>query len=178
VVTLFTVGVPAIALAAWARPAPIPRGHLMGSLLHFVAPAGSSLAFVGLVFYVAYLVVTGSAELAQSALTALAVFSGIGLLLLASPPRRGWTDAAPGGTRSMALAGVLLVGFVWVALHPDTSRFFDLGPLSEADLAVAAAVSIAWVVALRWIWRACLLERLLGLELPRIAEDAVPMARP
>jgi cation-transporting ATPase E len=179
VVTLFTVGVPAIALAAWARPSPAARHQLSGSLLSFVAPAGWSLALVGLIFYLAYLVVSGSAELAQSALTALSVFSGIGLLLFASPPSRGRADpdAVHGGARSVALACILLVGFVWVALHPDASRFFDLAPLSEADLAVAAIVATLWAGALRWIWRARLLERLLGVDMPRATGDLMRPTR-
>lgn len=179
VVTFFTVGVPAIALAAWARPAPAVRGRLVSTLVRFVAPAGWSLALVGLIFYLAYLVVSGSPELAQSALTALSVFGGVGLLLFASPPGHAGAapDVVPGGARSAALAGILLLGFVWVALHPGASRFFDLAPLSEADLAIAAVVAMAWAGALRWIWRAQLLERLLGVDLPRAVGDALPSTR-
>lgn len=179
VVTLFTVGVPAIALAAWARPSPAARGRLVSALVRFVAPAGWSLALVGLVFYLAYLVVSGSPELAQSALTALSVFGGVGLLLFAAPPGRAGAapDVVPGGKRSAALAGILLLGFVWVALHPGVSRFFDLAPLSETDLAIAATVAMAWAGALRWIWRAHLLDRLLGVDLPRAMGDVVRSPR-
>jgi len=179
VVTLFTVGVPAIALAAWARPSPAARGRLVSALVRFVAPAGWSLALVGLVFYLAYIVVSGSPELAQSALTALSVFGGVGLLLFAAPPGRAGAapDVVPGGKRSAALAGILLLGFVWVALHPGVSRFFDLAPLSETDLAIAATVAMAWAGALRWIWRAHLLDRLLGVDLPRAMGDVVPTPR-
>ena len=179
VVTLFTVGVPAIALAAWARPSPAARGRLVSALVRFVAPAGWSLALVGLVFYLAYIVVSGSPELAQSALTALSVFGGVGLLLFAAPPGRAGAapDVVPGGKRSAALAGILLLGFVWVALHPGVSRFFDLAPLSETDLAIAATVAVAWAGALRWIWRAHLLDRLLGVDLPRAMGDVMPTPR-
>jgi len=179
VVTLFTVGVPAIALAAWARPSPAARGRLVSALVRFVAPAGWSLALVGLVFYLAYIVVSGSPELAQSALTALSVFGGVGLLLFAAPPGRAGAapDVVPGGKRSAALAGILMLGFVWVALHPGVSRFFDLAPLSETDLAIAATVAMAWAGALRWIWRAHLLDRLLGVDLPRAMGDVVPTPR-
>jgi len=174
VVTLFTVGVPAIALAAWARPAHLARGHLVGSLLHFVAPAGWSLALVGLIFYLAYLVVGGSAELARSALTALSVFGGVGLLLFAAPPSHGWVDgdAEPGGARSVVLASILIGGFIWIALHPEASSFFDLTPLSEGDLALAAVVSVAWASTVRWIWRARLMERMLGLDLKQAPRRA------
>ena len=83
----------------------------------------------------------------------------------------------PGGARSAALAGILLLGFVWVALHPGASRFFDLAPLSEADLAIAAVVAMAWAGALRWIWRAHLLERLLGVDVMRVTGDDLRPAR-
>jgi hypothetical protein len=75
------------------------------------------------------------------------------------------------------LASLLLLGFVWVALHPDASRFFDLAPLSEADLAIAAIVAMAWAGVLRWIWRAQLLDRLLGVDLLPAPGDAVPSTR-
>ena len=170
VVTLFTVGVPAIALAAWASPVRIDRRRLVSTLLHFVVPAGWSLALVGLAFYLAYLVLGGSPELAQSALTALSVFCGVAVVLFASPPNRGWADveAVIGGWRPVALAIVALSGFVWIAMDARASGFFDLAPLSERDIVFAAVVSIMWATALRWIWRAHLMERMLGLELDHV----------
>jgi hypothetical protein len=44
------------------------------------------------------------------------------------------------------------------------ARVHRLAPLSEKDLALVGIVSIAWVGAVRWIWRARLMERLFGLE--------------
>jgi cation-transporting P-type ATPase E len=165
-VTLFTVGIPAIALAAWARPAPIARERLLPSLLHFVVPAGWSLALVGLASYLLYLVFAGSFPLAQSMLTALSVFGGSALVLFASPPNTGWTGGATvvGGWRPVALVAATVTAFAWVASDETVSVLFDLGPLSGADILLAGSLAIAWATALRWMWRAHLIERVFGFD--------------
>jgi cation-transporting ATPase E len=54
-VMLFTVGIPTFALAAWARPGPVPRFSLIRSVIHFVFPAAISTFVFGLMVYtVAY----------------------------------------------------------------------------------------------------------------------------
>src|SRR5262249_34816544 len=53
---LLTVGIPTLALAAWARPGLAPRGSLVRPLLHFVLPAALTLSLVGLGVYAATLV--------------------------------------------------------------------------------------------------------------------------
>jgi len=165
-VTLFTVGIPAIALAAWARPAPIARERLLPSLLHFVVPASWSLALVGLAWYLLYLVFGGSLPLAQSMLTALSVFGGTALVLFASPPNKGWTGGATviGGWRPVVLVAATLAAFAWVASDDTASVFFDLGPLSGADIVLAGGLAIAWATALRWMWRAYVMERIFGFD--------------
>lgn len=49
--SLFTVGIPTLALAAWARPG-VPQGKLIGSVIRFALPAGATLALVGIILYV------------------------------------------------------------------------------------------------------------------------------
>jgi cation-transporting ATPase E len=51
-VMLFTVGIPTFALAAWARPGPVPRLSLIRSVTHFVFPAAFSTFIFGLLVYV------------------------------------------------------------------------------------------------------------------------------
>ena len=51
-VMLFTVGIPTFALAAWARPGPVPRFSLIRSMTHFVFPAAFSTFIFGLLVYV------------------------------------------------------------------------------------------------------------------------------
>ena len=166
-VTLFTVGIPALALAAWARPAPIARERLLPSLLHFVVPAGWSLALVGLGSYLGYLAVAGSLPLAQSMLTALSVFGGTVLVLFASPPNAGWAGGATvvGGWRPVVLVGATLTAFALVASDDTMSALFDLGPLSGVDILLAGGLAIVWATGIRWIWRARVLERVFGFDM-------------
>jgi cation-transporting P-type ATPase E len=165
-VTLFTVGIPALALAAWARPAPIAREWLLPSLLHFVVPAGWSLALMGLASYLLYLVFGGSLPLAQSMLTALSVFGGTALVLFASPPNMGWTGGATvvSGWRPVVLVAATLTAFAWVASDDTLSALFDLGPLSSGDILLAGGLAIVWATGLRWMWRAHVMERVFGFD--------------
>ena len=50
-VTLFSVGIPTLALTAWARPGKVPRGSIIRSILHFVIPASFSVFLFGLIIY-------------------------------------------------------------------------------------------------------------------------------
>jgi cation-transporting ATPase E len=50
-VTLFSVGIPTLALTAWARPGKVPRGSIIRSILHFVIPASLSVFLFGLIIY-------------------------------------------------------------------------------------------------------------------------------
>src|SRR5919204_2626394 len=62
--TLLTVGIPALLLAAWARPAAPSRDGFLAPVLRFVLPAGATIALVGLVVYVAYFLPSREAALA------------------------------------------------------------------------------------------------------------------
>lgn len=53
--TLLTVGIPTLALAAWARPAKIKRG-LLRSVINFVFPAAVSVFVFGLLLYTFYFI--------------------------------------------------------------------------------------------------------------------------
>ncbi len=52
-VTLFSVGIPTLALAAWARPGNIPKRSIIRSILHFVIPASFSVFLFGVIIYAA-----------------------------------------------------------------------------------------------------------------------------
>jgi hypothetical protein len=54
--SFLTAGIPAIALAAWARPARVGRGSTLGGLANFAAPAGLTVTLVGLLLFAAYCV--------------------------------------------------------------------------------------------------------------------------
>ena len=55
--SLITVGLPTLGIAAWSHPGKPPRGTLR-TVLRFVIPAGISLATVGVAIYVLYYVAT------------------------------------------------------------------------------------------------------------------------
>lgn len=163
--TLLTVGIPAIALAATARPTPRVRERLVRSLIHFVVPAAWSLALVALLLFVAYTAFGDSLERARSTLTTFSILCGLMLVVYAAPPTRRWTggENSVAGWPTVALIVPLLGAFAWAITAPELRAFFDLGTLQGVDLAVAVAACSLWAVALRWTWRQRLLERALGI---------------
>ncbi len=167
--TLLTVGVPTVALAAIARPTPHVRERLVRSLIHFVVPAAWSLALVALLTFVAYVAFGDSPERARSTLTTFSVLCGIVLVVFAAPPTRRWTGGEENvsGWPTVVLVTGLLGTFAWVITSPERSAFFDLGALQAVDLLVVIAACAVWAIALRWVWRHRLLERALGIGVER-----------
>ena len=164
-ITLLTVGIPTIALAAIARPTPHVRERLVRSLVHFVVPAAWSLALVALLTFVAYAAFGDSAERGRSAVTTVSILCGLVLVLFAAPPTPRWTGGEENvsGWPSVALVVPLLGAFAWVVTSAERSAFFDLGALQTIDLLVVTAACAVWAVVLRWMWRERLLERALGI---------------
>jgi cation-transporting ATPase E len=179
--TLLTVGIPSIALAAWARPGPALRPSALRQMLHFVLPAALTLTIVELgVHLAAYLMVDSvltptlgdsAAEIqaiatAQSAVTTVGILSGLLLLVFVEPPLELWVggDRLSDDWRPGFLALGLLVAYGGVLCVPALRAFFSLAPLSGFAYLLLGVIVIAWAVALRWIWRSRLLERFLELE--------------
>jgi cation-transporting ATPase E len=187
--TLFTVGIPTIALAAWARPEAMPRHGMVRSALHFVLTPSLTLTLVGLGVYFAYfasnlvhldllppqtgrVVAFETAELfAQTALTIVLVSCGLLLVVFAEPPTPVWTggDTLSGDWRPTLLALLLLLAFVAILAIPPLRDFFDLAPLRTLDYVILGLVTIVWAIFQRWIWRERLLDRFLGVDLEESA---------
>lgn len=179
-VTFETIGIMAVALAAWARPGPPSRrgaGHL---LLHFALPAAVTVSLVAfgvylLTFFQALQQVgTSTAEaqlLAQSALTTFAVCSGLLLVPFVVPPARWWVGGSTlsGDWRPTLLAGGLLLVYLAVIALPPLRAFFSLSALHPIDSLFIGVAALLWSILQRWLWRAHVLERLLHL---RWEEDA------
>jgi cation-transporting ATPase E len=183
-VALLTVGIPTLALAAWAKPGPIATGGMLRWLVHFVAPAAWSLALIGFVVYLWYFVSVRAAashlplgpeqvialavgrNVAQTMITGLSIFCGLLLVVFAEPPSPAWVGGAPlGGERwPTLLAGGLMLGFLLILVSPPLRAVFDLAPLSPADLALIGVLGIGWAAVLRWSWRKRLLERMLNID--------------
>src|SRR5439155_261120 len=150
---LLTVGIPTVALAAWAKPGRPQKRELIGALLHFVLPAAISISLVALLVYLATILslttgmsdafpplsdalVLGEAQaIAQTALTTISIVCGLLLLPFVQPPIRFFTggDELSSDWRPTTLAGVLLAVYAIILTVPPLRELFDLSVLSTID---------------------------------------------
>jgi len=180
--TLLTVGIPTLLLAAWSRPGPARRRSLIRSVIRFVLPASVTIALAALAVYLLfffwnYFPSGGAAEAqaawdaaqdaARSALTTATILMGLLLLPFVEPPTPFWTggDALSGDRRPSVMAVLMLVLFVAVLAVPELRAFFEIRLLRAVDYAIIVGVALAWAAALRFIWRRRLLDRFLGVDL-------------
>ncbi len=165
VIALLTVGIPIIAIAAWARPGK-PAGSLIGASLRFVyAPAVTiSLLVIGIYFF--YLETTDDVDIARTALTTTAVLCGAALIPFVEPPTKWWTggDVLSGDWRPTVLAAVMVLAYVVVLAVPGIRDFAELVVLDAVDFVAITAIVAAWVVLQRYLWQHHLLQRLVKLE--------------
>ncbi len=61
IMTLFTVGIPTLGLAAWSKPK-IPPRNVLRSILNFIVPAAITLSVIGLFLYVGYYTLTFASQ--------------------------------------------------------------------------------------------------------------------
>lgn len=174
-VTFETIGIMAVALAAWAHPGPPSRRGMGHLFLHFALPAAVSVSLVAfsvylLTFFQALQQVgTSTAEaqlLAQSALTTFAVCSGLLLVPFVVPPARCWAGGSTlsGDWRPTLLAAGLLVVYLVVIATPPLRVFFSLTALHPIDSLFIGVAALLWSILQHWLWRAHVLERLLHLS--------------
>lgn len=163
ILAILTVGLPTVALVAWARPGN-PPARLIRAIAHFVVPASLLTSFIGLELYLGYIVATNNADLSRTVLTTTLTLCGLLLIPFVEPPTQGWVggDVYSGDKRPAILAAFMLALFVVVMAVPSFRAFFELSPLGPLDIAIILAVVAAWAFALRFIWRARVLERLMG----------------
>lgn len=156
--TLLSVGIPSLALAAWAGARPIHPDDLGAGLARVVVPAGWTVALLG---FGAYLVHAGAPEpaAAQTALTTLAVFCGV--LLYADASVRGGTGRAD--ARHVAVGATMIGAFLAILASPAAGAF-DLVALPPREVALLAVTAIVWIAAVRWLWRRHALEVALGVS--------------
>jgi cation-transporting P-type ATPase E len=179
-----TAGIPAVALAAWARPARAQRGGALGRIASFAVPAALAVTLIGLLLFTLYCVpvfqvARGSVTVdeinatlkhtlprAQTVVVSFLTVCGLLLVMFVEPPSRFWAgrDEPSGDRRPAWLAIVLLLGLVAIAVVPPLSGIFDLRPVRPLDALVIAAAATVWVFFVRWAWRRRLLERFLGTD--------------
>ncbi len=160
ILTLLTEGIPALALASWAKPRSFEPKRTLPSLLHFVIPAAVTLSLAALGVFMVGFTSDAQLPLAQSALTTFTVTSGLLLIPFVVPPvRAGVGGSSLGGDwRPTLLSLGLLAAYAALLAIPPLRAFFALAALDLRSYLLIGLAALAWAVVLRWIWRARLLS--------------------
>jgi cation-transporting P-type ATPase E len=182
--TLFTVGIPSVLLAVWARPGRQERhGSLVRRLAHFVVPAALLASLFGLaVFYgTLFLRVPGigpaevlvhplgfrdAVAVGQTSLAAFLVMIGLLLIVFVEPPNHWWTggDVLSSDRRPSLLAAGLGLAFAALLASPPLRTAFELQVLGWPDLALVGGATLAWLFTVRAAWRHRVLERFFAVQ--------------
>jgi cation-transporting ATPase E len=186
-VTLFSVGVPSVMLAIWARPGSIGRGTLPQRLFHFVltpvlvTTLFALLIFYGTLVYELYVragftfnlppeIVTplypGALFTAQSTLVSFMVLVGLVTIIFVEPPTEWWTggDELSNDWKPALLAvGLMIVFFVILFLKP-VRDIFVMAELGPPHLVTAVAFALVWLFLVRFLWRKRVVARYLGIK--------------
>lgn len=174
--TLLSVGIPTLGIAAWARVG-VPTRNLARDMVHFILPSAMSIASVALAVYVIFFhlhvypsepqSLTIAINYARTALTTAIIFMGLILIIFVEPPLAFLTGGSPfsGDWRPTISAGVMLLIYFLLVIIEPTRTFFELETLSLGDYALIIAIVVAWAIVLRFIWRFNLIERFLGVKI-------------
>jgi cation-transporting ATPase E len=184
-ITFFTVGIPSVLLALWARPGALPREGLARTLVRFVVPAAAVTSLVGLVLLYGTIllrlleandpsltqaevdaILAAATPAAQSAVTALLVFTGLALVVFIQPPTPRLAVVRPltPDRRPTYLAIVLAVGFVVTNSFSFLRNIFALQPLREIEWLVVALAFLVWLALIIPAWKFRVVERFLGAD--------------
>jgi cation-transporting P-type ATPase E len=184
ILTFLTVGVPALALAYWARPGHRSRQGLFRSLARFVLPASVMFCLVAIGVYLVVLLPAvatlpppanpyreGALPLAQTALTVFAVVCGLALVLFVQPPARLDQHGQRRNWRPTLLVLGLFVCLVGVLAIAPLRAFFNLQALDAFDYLIIGGATVLWAALVQTIWHVHLFERFLQPEWKREAES-------
>ncbi len=166
---ILTVGIPPIAMAAWARPGKSTKG-LVRSVIHFVLPAAITLFLLTIGVYLGYLTRTNDQLVAQSAVTTTAILCGLLLIVFVEPPTTWLTggDSLSRDWRPTVLAGVMLAVYAFILSIDEIRDFFEVLLLPASDYFLITGLVVLWGVILRWVWRQRLFDRFLDVDLQAI----------
>jgi cation-transporting P-type ATPase E len=189
--SFFSAGIPAIALAAFAKPGKSNRDRVLYDLMRFVLPATIIMSLIGIGIFAGYILwggtpagevrpgavavsAGGTLYMGQTMITAFFVFCALLLLPMTVPPTRFWTGGATlrKDWKMTILAVLLLAGFLAVALSKLGRVSFDLAQLGVKDFAIAGVAAVVWSMATLWVWRHQIFEQFLGL--PREGPGGAP----
>ena len=176
IITFLTVGVPALALAYWARPGHVSHISLIRSLARFVLPASLTFCLVAIGVYLAVLLPAlatlpepgnpyreGALPLAQTALTVFTVLCGLVLVIVVQPPSQPDQDGHRGNWSPTLLALGLFICLVCVLAVAPLRAFFNLQTLDILDFLIIGGAAVLWGVLLHTMWHFHLFERFLQL---------------
>ena len=165
ILALLTVGIPILAIAAWARPGAPPRS-VVRSTSHFVFPAAFTISIVALVVYLGYLTMTNDAAFARTALTTVTIMCGLLLIPFVEPPTQWWVggDLWSGDWRPSLLAMGMLALYGVIVAVPPLREFFELSLLRWWDYLLIAAIAAGWALVLRILWRNRVFEKVFALD--------------
>ncbi len=188
-VTLFSVGIPSVMLAIWARPGAVEKSSLGKRLFHFIfMPVVVTTLFSLVVFYGTLLgeiyaqsgvqapftpnilldvpVYIRSLLTAQSTLVTFLGLVGLITVIFVEPPTEWWTggDTLSNDWKPTLLAVGLMLVLILIVLTRGGRSVFALGPLRLVELGVAIGASIIWLFLVRWLWRNRVFERYLGIK--------------
>jgi cation-transporting ATPase E len=184
-VTLFSVGLPTILLAVWARPGAVPAGSFMPRLFHFVLTAVLVTSVLALLLLYGTILLElnrmgtlrpgisplkmlamneAARTTAQSALAIFLVFEGLLLVIFVEPPTRWWVGGnhLSGDLRPTKLAVMLMALFVVVLVTPPLRGLFALVWIGWLPLGAVVVALVIWLFTIRWFWRAHVLTRIFG----------------
>ncbi len=187
-VTLFSVGIPAVAIAFWARPGQVAKYTLGRQLLHFVLTPVLVTSVLALFLFYGTLLLRLSQDpqynldispdkvdaiynsvllIAQSTLTAFLVLCGLLTVIFVEPPTRWWAvvDAASGDWRPTILVSLQFIAFVAILFFAPLRALFSIAELGGQELGLAFSATILWLFIVRWLWKHQAFERFLGLRI-------------
>src|SRR6266516_3675710 len=191
ILTFFAVVAPALVLAAWAYPGTMEEKRKQQALWEFVLPASLMIGVMGLFVYIGEYLATvyegvpipvrqtikqgihsgglNTSEIiarmsAQTALTTFTLLCGILLIVFVEPPSKFWvgSHAVRRDKRIVMLALAMFIAYVLLLAIPPLRNLFDLELLGFNDYLLIALLVVLWIFAVRWTWRARLLERFLS----------------
>ena len=187
IVTLFSVGIPAVMLAFWARPGPRKNGTLAQRLAHFIITPVLLTSVIGVVlFYAVLWIPTGLSALigpevtlrqstllldavrpvAQSALASFLVLAGLLLVIFVEPPTKWWIggDELSGDWKPTIMTVLLIIGFFIISAVPFLRNIFALTELTLFEWGLILGATVIWLFAVRFFWRHSITARFLGIK--------------
>jgi cation-transporting ATPase E len=145
-----TVGIPAIALAAWARPGQTPHLLLPGTVA-FAFPAAATIGLAGFATYQVFLESGATLDEARTGFTLVGTLCGIALIPYASQTQNEWLERWPlkQQPRLVWLAAGMLVLFVISSAVPVLSDFYEIEVLPVYAYAGIAVAVAAWAIMMK-----------------------------